>query len=62
MESDGRKAGGDGSRRFGADTVEREIRERVRHTIELIVEEELDATWHDGEREGPTVPPPLAWA
>jgi putative transposase len=44
MERDSRKAVGDGSRRFDADTIEREIRERIRCTIELIVEEELETT------------------
>jgi putative transposase len=42
MERDSRKTVGDGSRRFDADTIEREIRERIRTTIELIVEEELE--------------------
>jgi putative transposase len=44
MERDSRKAVGDGSQRFDGDTIEREIRERIRCTIELIVEEELEAT------------------
>jgi transposase-like protein len=44
METDSRKRVVDGSRRFDADTIEREIRERIRHTIEVIVEEELEAT------------------
>jgi transposase-like protein len=44
MERDSRKTVGDGSRHFDADTIEREIRERIRNTIELIVEEELEAT------------------
>jgi putative transposase len=43
METDSRKTVVEGSRRFDADTIEREIRERIRNTIELIVEEELEA-------------------
>jgi hypothetical protein len=42
MKRDSRKTVGDGSRRFDADTIEREIRERIRTTIEVIVEEELE--------------------
>jgi transposase-like protein len=44
METDSRKTVVEGSRRFDADTIEREIRERIRTTIELFVEEELEAT------------------
>jgi len=43
MGRSSRKAEGEGSRRFDADTIERGMRERIRDTIELIVEEELEA-------------------
>jgi putative transposase len=44
MDRDSRKRVVEGSQRFDADTIEREIRERIRATIEVIVEEELEAT------------------
>jgi len=43
MDRNSRKRVVDGSQRLDADTIEREIRERIRATIEVIVEEELEA-------------------
>lgn len=43
MDRNSRKTVVDGSQRFDADTIEREIRERIRATIEVIVEEEVEA-------------------
>jgi transposase-like protein len=43
MGSDSRKPGGGEEQAFGPDTIEHVIRDRVRATIETIVEEELEA-------------------
>src|ERR1700739_2573541 len=43
MERDSRKAVGEEGFEWGADTIETEIRERIRGMIETIVEEELEA-------------------
>ena len=44
MERDCRKEVGEEGFEWGADTIEAEIRERVRGMIEVIVEEELEST------------------
>ena len=43
MERDSRKAVGEEGLEWGADTIEAEIRERVRGMIEAIIEEELES-------------------
>jgi transposase-like protein len=44
MERDSRKAVEEEGFEWGADTIEAEIRERIRGMIEAVVEEELEAT------------------
>src|ERR1700739_2869386 len=43
MERDSRKGAGEEEFEWGADTIEAEIRERVRGMIEAIIEEELES-------------------
>jgi putative transposase len=49
MERDSRKAVGEEGFEWGADTIEAEIRERVRGMIEVIVEEELESALGAGK-------------
>jgi len=49
MERDSRKGVGEEGFEWGTDTIEAEIRERVRGMIEAIVEEELESTLGAGK-------------
>ncbi len=49
MERDSRKAVGEEGFQWGRDTIEAEIRERVRGMIEAVVEEELESTLGAGK-------------
>jgi hypothetical protein len=51
MERDSRKEVSEEGFEWGADTIETEIRERVRGMIEAIVEEELESTLGAGRSE-----------
>ena len=49
MERDSRKVLGEERFEWGADTIEAEIRERIRGMIEAVVEEELEAALGAGK-------------